>query len=182
MTPPTDSPTIVARPEAGASARPRRRRVGFLAVVLALLMLVAACSSFPKPSSTSGPIHHRMSRQIFDEINYQRYLKGIGPVGWDSNLGGLALDWSAYISSNGMQHRQLGGLLYVEPFASKFRGLGEIIVEARAGTSARGVVAIWMGSSSHRAKILNPAYDKAGVGVDPYGGDVHAVVNFGDSR
>jgi len=182
MEPSTISPTIVARPDSASRRRPKRRRVGFLAVVVVLLLVATACSSFPKPSATSGPIHHRMSRQIFDEINYQRYLKGVGPLGWDANLGGLALDWSAYISSHGMQHRQLGGLLGVEPFASTFRGLGEIIVEAHAGTSARGVVAIWMSSPSHRAKILNPAYDKAGVGVDPYGGDVHAVVNFGDSR
>ncbi len=150
--------------------------------MLALVLLVAACDPFPKPSATSGPINHRMARQIFDEINYQRYLKGIGPVSWDPYLGGLALDWSDYISSHGLKHRQLGGLLGVEPFASRFRGLGEVIVEVPSGTSARGLVAVWMGSSSHRAKILNPAYDKAGVGVDRYGGDVHAVVDFGDSR
>lgn len=47
---------------------------------------------------------------------------------------------------------------------------GEVIARAGAGASPRDIVRLWMGSSSHRATLMNSGFEHLGVGSSVKGG------------
>jgi uncharacterized protein YkwD len=106
-----------------------------------------------------------MEREIFDRVNAERDERGLEPVGWDEDLAELARDWSREMADSGqLRHQDLRSVLQdrqVEGYAS----LGENIFSGRGQVNAGRIHKGWMRSEDHRGNVLEPGWDRLGVGV-----------------
>jgi uncharacterized protein YkwD len=164
----------------------RTRRVGVLAGALLVLALATGCYS----GGASTTTRHReyptdqsyeatTERELVDAINLTRAAHGLPGVGWDSQLGWLALDWSQTMAArDSFVHRDLNNA--IRNLVSGFSRLGENILVGACNMSAFDMHWAWMNSASHRANILAPNYNRVAIGVvcGP-DGRVWATTNFG---
>lgn len=161
----------------------------------ALLVLVGASgcavvengstASAPPPGSApaddpSAPAEDRIARVVFDRVNAEREARGLEPVAWDDALAGVARDWSAEMADTGrFQHQDIGSVLQRDEL-SGFRAMGENIFRATGPVPAGAVHVGWMRSDDHRVNVLNPGWDRLGVGVFcAADGSVWATQEFG---
>lgn len=161
----------------------------------ALLVLVGASgcavvengstASAPPPGSApaddpSAPAEDRIARVVFDRVNAEREARGLEPVAWDDALAGVARDWSAEMADTGrFQHQDIGSVLQREEL-NGFRAMGENIFRATGPVPAGAVHVGWMRSDDHRVNVLNPGWDRLGVGVFcAADGSVWATQEFG---
>ncbi len=172
------------------------RRFRLSAVLALLVLLLAACMVVGAPPSGLGrvegpapqsppdgdtaPPEEQMARAIFDRVNDERAERGLEPLAWNDELATVARDWSAEMARTGrFQHQDLGQLLRQEEL-SGFQGLGENIFQATGPVPAGTVHAGWMRSDDHRVNVLNPGWDRIGIGVHcAENGSVWATQEFG---
>jgi uncharacterized protein YkwD len=117
-----------------------------------------------------------MASQVFTLVNQQRAANGLAPLSRNSMLDSSAARESSDLANNGIfshtgsdsstpgQRMQAAGYYWYT--------CGENI--AAGQTSAQAVMNTWMGSSGHRANILNPDFKDIGISVvysagSPYG-------------
>lgn len=124
----------------------------------------------PAPQSPPGDgaaagAEERMARAIFDRVNDERRERGLDPVEWNDSLAGVARDWSAAMADTGvLEHQDMREVLAGEEL-SGFTGIGENIFTA-SGPVPAGVAHVgWMRSDGHRVNVLNPGWNRLGVGV-----------------
>lgn len=141
-----------AAPTAAPRRRVTRRRSALLAVLIGCAALaVSACT--PESWAT------------FDMINSARAQNGRAGVEFNGDLWFKAQAWSDRLSADGyLHHSNLADGVGHLPW----RSLGENV---GVGYSLGSIHNAFMGSSGHRANILNPAFNYAAVGVtqDGYG-------------
>jgi uncharacterized protein YkwD len=133
------SPTTTAR-----SSRPgrRTRRVASLAVGVALLL--SACLT-PE------------QQKVLDELNHDRRVHGRSTLPNQSDAQAKAQAWAEKLALEGrIYHSNLTDGINV-----RWCGLGENV---GYGGSIAQIQDAYMASSSHRANVLNPAWNGAGVG------------------
>lgn len=119
----------------------------------------------PPDDGASAPPEQRMARAIFDRVNVERENRGLEPVEWNDALAEVARDWSAEMAGTGLlEHQDIRSLLRREEL-SGFSGIGENIFTASAPVPAGVAHTGWMRSDSHRANLLEPGWDRLGVGV-----------------
>ncbi|GAB3360269.1 CAP domain-containing protein [Modestobacter lapidis] len=150
-----------------------------LLVLLAVLALASGCAvdlsgsprgSAPAPQSApaggeSAPAEEQIARAVFDRVNDEREARGLAPVSWNDALAGVAREWSAEMAATGtFEHQDIGQVLRREELAG-FRAMGENIFRATGPVPAGTIHAGWMRSDSHRVNVLNPGWDRLGVGV-----------------
>ena len=167
----TGSPAAPAPPE---RRRARRwRLVAPLVAVVALALAAAACA--PPGSPGRGA-----TGDMVQAVNQDRAASGLGGLGWDSQLAGLAQTHANEIAGSGtLWHSNLGGWL-AAPWMSAWRSLGEVLAQGRPGSNAWMIEDMWMASGPHRANILNGGFNRIGVGVTVDGaGRVWMVAVFG---
>lgn len=101
--------------------------------------------------------------QLLSKINSDRQARGLASLTMDSELIAIARQHSARMASRGSLYHnsQLGSQV------SDWRRLGENVAYASTVDGVHGVV---MGSSGHRAKVLDPGFNGVGVGVVSSGG------------
>jgi uncharacterized protein YkwD len=155
------------------------RRIAFLAAGVGLVTLVA-CAPFkpgaPPPISFGNA--QPQAQELYYLVNNERAANGLGAVGWNDQLGGLAQSWSDHMAGTGdFSHQNLDALLQ-NPAYSGFSGLGENIIHGGCGTSSAALHQAWMNSPDHRANILGN-YNAIGVGLACNGGDLYATEDFG---
>lgn len=123
-----------------------------------------AAQSPPAEGSAAGP-EQRMARVIFDRVNAEREARGLEPVAWNEDLAQIARDWSADMAERGvLEHQDVREVLTGDTLTG-FTGLGENIFTA-SGPVPAGVAHVgWMRSDDHRVNVLNPGWDRLGVGV-----------------
>ncbi len=168
--------------------------VGAAAVVLAALWSMAATPAAGDAddlTELADRQHQPLAVDMFEMVNAERVERGHDRLAWDSDLAALAADWSARMHDEDSygQHRDLGEARRQEPFASRYRGLGENINKHRFATADAATVTLLhvelMESDDHRANILRAAYDTVGVGVscdeDDGATSVHVTQVFGVS-
>lgn len=170
------------------------------ALLLALLLLAgtAGCvvvdtgssgrigaDAVPSPQSPPGdgetaPPEQRMARAIFDRVNVERESRGLQPLSWNDQLAEVARDWSAEMAATGrLEHQDVRSLLGREQL-SGFAGIGENIFTASAPVPAGVAHVGWMRSDGHRVNVLNPGWNRLGVGVFcAEDGSVWATQQFG---
>ena len=156
------------------------RRAGPLAA-LAIVIALAACAPFKSgaggpslPFSSAQP----QARELFTIANNERAANGLGPVGWNDQLGGVAQRCAEHMAATGdFSHQNLNGLLNDPAFAG-FSGLAENIMAGACGMSSWEIYRAWMNSPRHRANILGN-YGVIGIGIACNGGTVAAVEDFG---
>ena len=165
-------------------------------VVLSALLVLAgtggcavvenrSVTAAPPPGSapagdSSAPAEDQIARAVFDRVNAERDARGLEPVAWDDALAGVARDWSAEMADTGeFRHQDIGAVLQREEL-SGFRAMGENIFQATGQVPAGTVHTGWMRSDDHRVNVLNPGWDRLGIGVFcAADGSVWATQEFG---
>ena len=134
----------------------------------------------PPDDDASAPPEQRMARALFDRVNVERENRGLEPVAWNDQLAEVAREWSAEMAGTGrLEHQDVRSLLGREEL-SGFAGIGENIFTASAPVPAGVAHSGWMRSAGHRANLLNPGWDRLGVGVFcAADGSVWAAQEFG---
>lgn len=174
-------------------ARLSGRVAGLIAVVSAGCALSSGCvvvgsapvssappSQAPPADDGSAPAEGRMARAIFDRVNDERTARGLEPVGWSDQLAGVAGDWSAAMADTGrFEHQDLGAVLSSGDVEG-LQAMGENIATS-SGRVPAGVLHVgWMRSDEHRVNVLNPGFDRLGIGVVcAADGSVWATQEFG---
>ncbi|UOY01697.1 CAP domain-containing protein [Blastococcus sp. PRF04-17] len=167
-----------------------------LAVVAALLIVpgVTGCvvdggrsvltGSGPTPEQPpevgDGDAATAMARDIFDRVNDERAERGLEPVEWNGALAEAAGDWSQEMAATGRsEHQDVRALMDREEF-SGFAGIGENIFTASGPVPAGAAHVGWMRSDDHRINLLNPGWNRLGIGVFcAADGSVWATQQFG---
>lgn len=159
----------------------RRRSVVLASVVLALAILAAACGPVEAPppaGAPSGP-PDAITATVYNRTNADRAAQGLGGLGWNARLAGLAGEWAGYLAAtHQFFHRDLAAVIESPGFET-YAALGENILVGPDGIDGDQMQNAWLASSGHYANIMG-GYDSVGVAI-AYGndGNVRAVVNFG---
>jgi hypothetical protein len=120
-----------------------------LVVVPALLFVVRAPAHATEPS---------VEAQVVALTNSARTSHGLAPLGTSSTLTSIARSWSAHIAG-------VRSLVHNGSLGSEVHGwsmIGENLAMAFSATQAQQ---LWMASPGHRANILQPRFNRIGVGV-----------------
>jgi hypothetical protein len=180
------------------AALPRRSAANVLALLAALSLLASsgcvvvgtevrggsdAAPAGEPPAASSDDAPGAMEREIFERVNAEREERGLDPVAWDDTLAGLARDWSREMADSGrLRHQDLGTVIQegeVEGYAS----LGENIFSGTGPVTAGRVHEGWMRSEDHRGNVLEPGWDRLGIGVVcTEDGSTWATQEFGRTR
>ena len=155
----------------------------FIAVVLAVLVAFAAGFTQPataKAATTDtiyvqGTADYAQAQEVLELVNEQRAAAGLSELTLDSTLTTAAMQRAAEISVYFSHTRPNGSdCLTVSSKAS-----AENI--AAGQTSASAVMTSWMGSSGHKANILDSSYKSIGIGCFTQNGTTYWVQLFGTS-
>jgi uncharacterized protein YkwD len=165
-TPPTTLPTTtrsaaITTPPAPVSRSPR-------ATVTAAPdpTRTPSASPSPTPAKPAAPPRGGVSQQVVALVNVERARAGCGPVSADPALARAAQRHSSDMAARDyFSHTSPDGTT----FADRIRAAGyagDAIAEniAAGQTTAKAVIASWMGSASHRANLLGCTYRVVGVG------------------
>jgi uncharacterized protein YkwD len=113
--------------------------------------------------------------RIVELVNVERAKAGLRPLTVSPCADRYAHEWSASMAASGqLVHRSdLGAVMT----ACGARAIGENI--AYGTVTADEMMAMWMGSTGHRANILNASYTHIGVGIARTStGRVYGTQNF----
>lgn len=110
------------------------------------------------------------SSDVLANTNAERANAGIGALARNATLVSLACSWAAHMASS--------GTFAHSTYPGGFRAWGENIAAGYGSASA--VVAGWMGSTGHKANILNGGYTQMGACyADSASGKRYWVQQFG---
>lgn len=164
--------------------------VGLIALLLTGCVVVGTApsetgtESAPAPQSppaeAAGSPEDQIARAVFDRVNAERTARGLEELAWNEELATVARDWSAEMAQRRqLQHQDMAALLQRQEL-SGFQGLGENIFQATGPVPAGTIHAGWMRSDDHRVNVLNPGWDRLGIGVHcAEDGSVWATQEFG---
>ena len=132
------------------------------------------------PDEGAGSPEEAVARAIFDRVNAERTERGLEELAWNEDLAAVARHWSAEMARTGkLAHQDLGQVLREEGLEG-FESLGENIFQATGPVPAGTIHAGWMRSDDHRVNVLNPGWDRIGIGVHcAEDGSVWATQEFG---
>ena len=138
------------------------RWTAFLAASLLFGLLVpfsvAASSDRASAATTSVVPEPGVAAALLALTNQARTSAGLRPLGSSSALSSVAASWSAHMASS----HQLG---HNPNLASEVSGWAMIGENAAMAWSAAQAQSVLMGDAAHRANILQPRYNRVGVGV-----------------
>jgi len=198
-------PRMLASREHPRSGRPKRPR-SLAAVALAigalfLIALQAASASAGAPRTSGKPDGggrlYALEPQVFAAINDLRRAQGLAPLRLSRALSLAADEHSLSMAEHGyFEHSSLDGspfsrrvVAFYAPGQRRW-SVGENLVWASPGLSARRVLDLWLASPPHRATLLSPAWRDVGLGAvravagGVYGGRVVTILtaDFGVRR
>jgi uncharacterized protein YkwD len=171
--------------------RPLPRSATLLATLTVLLagLLTATTApasakiwKVPAPDASLDPLTHltEFENRIVVQINKRRDKADLKPVRYfDSCVDRFSERWARHLAETGeFVHRNQRKILR----RCDLTWVGETLVRGTALTPA-GAVKAWMHSPGHRAVIMKPRANRAGVGVRIDGqGRFVGVLNFGDTN
>lgn len=138
-----------------------------------------ATATAPRTATVSAPVVGPTTTVSYADrvlalTNAERTSRGLRALGFSSCADGFANSWAKALSQAGsLSHQPLSPILT----ACAARGVGENV--AFGNVTPEQLVAMWMGSTGHRANILNPAFTHLGVGdVTTSTGRVYGVQVF----
>ena len=135
----------------------------------------------PPVGGEGAPAEERIAREIFDRVNDERAARDLAPLEWNDALADIAGEWSEEMARRGtLEHQDIGALMREDDRLSGFQGVGENIFTATGSVPAGTAHAGWMRSDGHRVNVVNPGWDRLGVGVHcAEDGSVWATQQFG---
>ena len=172
---------------------PRRMRSTLATLVLTTLLAGGTSLALPgpaaaalwrvrQPDSSLAPLTHltEYENRVVHLVNERRAHAGLHRVRWfGSCIDGFSERWAGHLAATGaFVHRDQHQILD----RCGMTWAGETLVRGTAITP-RQVVRAWMRSPGHRAVLMKPRANRAGVGVRIDGqGRVIGVLNFGDTN
>jgi Uncharacterized protein with SCP/PR1 domains len=131
-----------------------------IATALALTGLVAVSTATPAQAAVSQTYLNAYERQVVDAINAERVRRGLRSLRYTSCPDGYGERWALRLRTS--------NVLYHQSMTTVMRGCGATRAAeniARARTSAKNLVGLWMRSPGHRANILDRYVTQVGVGT-----------------
>lgn len=161
----------------------RRTPRHLAAGVAALLALVLAGCAAPAPAAAPVPVAGSWQAEMLASLNAQRSAAGVGPLTACPTLEVAAQRHSAdQAARSTMSHTGSDGSSPWDRMArAGYRNYTAAAENVAGGQRGVGqVMSAWMGSSGHRANILNGAYTHVGVGqAISAGGRAYWTQDFG---
>jgi uncharacterized protein YkwD len=136
----------------------------------------------PAPDSSVNPANHpdEYGNRVMDRVNKRRARAGLSRIRvYESCLDGMAERWARNLAEWGtLRHRNQRRVLD----ACDLHWTGETIAKgSRSSLSPGELVTAWMHSPDHRAILMKPRANRAGIGIRfDSRGNLYAVVNLGD--
>jgi len=160
------------------------------ACILALQMGAALAGYVPEPASVvisrkavDAAVSQEQSRQTLDLINRARSQQGLQPLQWDDLLAEAARAHAeALVDQHRLSHQLPGELPLDRRLAAanvQFDQAGENVA---VNYTASGAHQAFMGSTPHRANILDPDFDSVGIAVVRDGDWFYFVQDFARHR
>jgi uncharacterized protein YkwD len=155
----------------------RTRRILLVSVALLAFAFVAACgpSVAPAPPIGSTP----QADDVVARTNYLRLLGGTGQMTVDGNMQAHAQAHAARLAAgsstcvNSLWHSPELGLWYPNQGAAE-----NVACVPGCPKDGAQVIDLWMGSPSHRANMLNPAYSYTGTAASCNGSVMFVVGQY----
>ena len=186
------------------SGRPQRPRFRLAAAAvtigaLFLIALQAASAGAPRTAGKADGVErlYALEPQVFAAINDLRRAQGLAPLRLSRALSVAADEHSLSMAEHGyFEHSSLDGSPFTRRVVAAYApgarrwSVGENLVWASPGLSAREVLNLWLASPPHRATLLSPAWRDVGLGAvravagGVYGGRVVTILtaDFGVRR
>ena len=135
----------------------------------------------PPASEEGASAEERIAREIFDRVDAERQERGLEPLEWNDSLAEVAREWSVEMSERGrLEHQDVSALLEQDQRLDGFQGIGENIFTSSGPVPAGAIHVGWMRSDGHRVNVLNPGWNRLGIGVHcADDGSVWATQQFG---
>ncbi len=147
-----------------------------LAALITLLTLLPAIS--PAQQKTSDA-----ERQLFNAVNQERKAHGLPSLKPDEALANAARAHAQLMAEQGTVSHQFPGepnlLTRAKAAGAHFTWISENIDE---GPNPAAIHQSFMKSPQHRANILDPDMDSAGIGVAERNGQLFAVEDFAKAK
>jgi hypothetical protein len=113
--------------------------------------------------------------EFLTRLNLERQARGLRPMVSDPELAPTSRSWSAYMASRGVLSHDPNLAQIASQVEPAWRGVAENV---GVGYSVKQLHDAFMGSSGHRANMLNTSYNRVGVGVVVSGGRIWVTVRF----
>jgi len=119
---------------------------------------------------TQAALQTPLARTVIDAVNEARASQGLAALSGAADLNELAQSYSERMAAEGFfSHEDPEGNRLkdrIEAAGISYLAVGENLAKNRGHDDPAAVaVTSWMGSSGHRANMLNPEYTETGVGI-----------------
>ena len=148
---------------------------GFAAIVIAILSLCPQ-SAFAQDSQ-DGP-----EQILFQSANRERTARGLPPLAWNAALAEAARQHASLLAQQNALSHQFPGEAGLSDRAARAGARFSTIAEnVGLGPSAESLHQQWMKSPPHRANLLDPQLNSAGIAVAKRNGTLFAVEDFSET-
>lgn len=132
--------------------------------------LVPSADAYAYTNSAEPEITPAVEEDQVARINYERAIRGIPQMGKSDCLTRAARSWARVMAiSNYLRHSEYVGLVDAECGPNWWSKLGENVGYAPQATlESYNVFQAYMNSPGHRANILDPSFQRVGVGANHY--------------
>jgi uncharacterized protein YkwD len=145
----------------------------------ALLLIVVALSTTVFAQKNGSPAE----QSLFEAVNHERKTSGLHALRWDAALAAAARSHAREMAKRQAVEHHFPGEPNLPSRATKagarFISISENVVQA---ASAKAAHSQFMHSPSHKANILDPDIDSAGIGVAQRGQDLFVVQDFAKAK
>lgn len=118
---------------------------------------------------------------LFDAVNEYREAEGLSPLARVDFLNEVAREHSQYMIEHGLSHSGFSSrAASIKANMSVTLVSENCIYNPRGSYNAHGMAKSWYESAGHRANMLNPTFQRTGVGVAAGNGHVYATQIFTD--
>src|SRR6202171_4594078 len=148
---------------------------GFAAIVIAVLSLFPMLAF--AQGSQDGP-----EQILFRSANRERTARGLAPLAWNAALAEAARQHALLLAQQNALSHQFSAEAGLAGRAARAGARFSTIVENIAlGPSAESLHQQWMKSPPHRANLLDPQLNSAGIAVAKRNGTLFAVEDFSET-
>ena len=148
---------------------------GFAAIAIVILCLL------PQMAHAQGG-HDGPEQILFQSANRERTGRGLPPLAWNAALAEAARQHAVLLAQQNTLSHQLPGEADLAHRAARagarFSTVAENVAE---GPSAESLHQQWMKSPPHRANLLDPQLNSAGIAVAKRNGTLFAVEDFSET-
>jgi uncharacterized protein YkwD len=132
------------------------------------------------PDLASSRPEELIAIELFGRLNAERAARRLPALAWDGVLADGARVWARRLSDTGtFEHQHLGGMLAAAPYAGRYGYLSENLYGASgSGADGGSAHAGLMHSATHRASMLTPELQMAGIGVACRGSEIWVVADY----